>query len=70
MDWTDPAQYRKKWRAFINVVMNFKFHKTREIFWPALDLLASQEGPRSVEVVRLAISTRFFKHHAMKLNVY
>jgi hypothetical protein len=70
MNWTDLAQDTKKWRFFLNVVMNFNFHKMRVIFWLALDLLASQEGPRSAEVLRLVISTRFFKYNAMKLNVH
>ena len=60
MEWDDLAQHRKKWRAFLNVVMNFKLHKMRVILCIALDLLTSQEGPRSVEVVRIVISTRFF----------
>jgi hypothetical protein len=61
VDWTDLAQDRKKWQAFLNVVINFKLHKMQVIFCVVLDLLASQEGPLSVEVVRLVISTRVFQ---------
>jgi len=31
MDSIDLAQVRNKWRADVNVVMNFGFHKMREI---------------------------------------
>ena len=31
MDWIDVAQDRGRRRAFVNAVMNFKFHKIRGI---------------------------------------
>jgi hypothetical protein len=51
MDWIDKAQDRERWRALVNEVMNFGFHKTRGISWLTDDLLASQEGLCSMELV-------------------
>jgi hypothetical protein len=48
MDWIDLAQDREGWRTVVNVVITFGFYKTREIFWLAEDLLASQDGLRSL----------------------
>ena len=31
MDWIDLAKDRDRWRALVNVVMDFGFHKTRGI---------------------------------------
>jgi len=31
MDWIDLAQDRERWRALVNVVMTFGFHKLRTI---------------------------------------
>jgi len=37
-------QGRGRWRALVNVIINFRFHKIWEISQPAEDLSASQEG--------------------------
>jgi hypothetical protein len=44
MDWIGIARDRDRWRALLNMVKNFMFHKMRGISWLAEKLLASQEG--------------------------
>jgi len=46
-------QNRDRWRALVNSVKIFQFHKLREISWLAEDHLASQEGLYSVKLVSL-----------------
>jgi hypothetical protein len=45
-------QDRDKCWALVNAVMNIQFHKTRGISWLAEDLLGSQEGLCSMEIVK------------------
>jgi hypothetical protein len=51
MDWIDLAQDRDKCLAVVNTVRTFGFHKMRGISWVAWDVLASQEGLCSMELL-------------------
>ena len=35
MDWIEPAQYRDRWWALVNAVINLGIHKMRGISWLA-----------------------------------
>jgi len=50
MDWIDLAQYRARWLAIVNAVMN-ESRKMRANSWLAEGLLTSQEGLCSMELV-------------------
>jgi len=43
MDWIDLAQDRDRWWLFEDVVMNLQVPYNVGNFWPAEDLLASEE---------------------------
>jgi hypothetical protein len=49
VNWIDLDKDR--WWALANAIMNFAFHKVRENSWLAEDLLVSQEGLCSIELV-------------------
>jgi hypothetical protein len=51
MDWIDMAEDRDRWRAVVSAVMNFQFYKMQGTSRLAEDLLASQEGLSSMELV-------------------
>jgi len=51
MEWIDLARDRDRWRAVVNAVMGFRFHKIRGRSWLAENLLAPQEGQCSIELV-------------------
>jgi hypothetical protein len=51
VDWIDLAQDTGMWLEFVNVVMNFEFHKLRGISCLAESRLASQEGICAMEHV-------------------
>ena len=44
MDWIDMAQFRDWWRALVNMLMNFGFHKMLGSSCVSAQLVASQEG--------------------------
>jgi hypothetical protein len=51
MDWIDLAQERDRWQASVTTVMTFGFHNIWGMSWLAEDLLASEEGICSLELV-------------------
>jgi hypothetical protein len=51
VDWIHRAEHRDRWRAAVNTVMNFGFHKRRAVSWLNERLLASQGGLCSMELV-------------------
>ena len=48
MDWLDLAQDRDKLQALWTQQLTLGFHEITVIYWPAEELLASQEGLCSV----------------------
>jgi hypothetical protein len=63
MNWIDLAQYREKWRALVNAVMNLCVpKKTRGISWLAENFLASQERLLSFELVIWSVSYKIVIH--------
>jgi hypothetical protein len=51
MDWIDVAQDTGHWRALVNTVMNFGFHKMLGSSQVAAQLAASQEGLSYMKLV-------------------
>jgi hypothetical protein len=51
MDWIAMAQDRDRWQALVNLVMNLRDPKILGISWLAEDLLVSQEGLWSKELI-------------------
>jgi hypothetical protein len=50
-DWICLAQYRNKWRALVNAVMNLLFHKMLGNYGVATHLVACQVVFSSIELV-------------------
>ena len=51
MDWIDLAQDRDRWRDIVNSIIKLQVPQNAENFLIAEELLASQEGLCSVELV-------------------
>ena len=64
----DTAQYRNRWLALVNAVMNLRVHKMRGVFRIAEDLLASHEGLCSMEFVSELVSYLFQFSYILQLN--
>jgi hypothetical protein len=56
MDWIDLAQNRDQWRALVNTVMTFGFHKILGSSRVATQLAVSQEGRSSMKLVTFYLS--------------
>ena len=54
IDCISLVQETGRWRAFVNTVMSFRFHKMLEISGIPEDLLASLEEPCSKELTSVA----------------
>jgi hypothetical protein len=46
MDWIDLVQYRDRWRALVDTIINLHLHL--EHSWVAVQVMASQEGLSSI----------------------
>jgi hypothetical protein len=52
LDWIKLAQDRAQRRAFMSAIMKLRFHKMREISWPAEQLSVTQEERCSMKLAR------------------
>ena len=55
VDWINFIQDVEKWRAVLNTIMKFGFHKMRVISWLAERLFVPQEGLCSMELIDLSM---------------
>jgi hypothetical protein len=69
-DWIGLAQDRDQWRALVNKLWTFGFHKMLGSSWVAAQLAASQEGLSFMELVSLRILVVEYKLWSLSLIVY
>jgi hypothetical protein len=66
MVWIDLAEYRDRWRAIMNAVMNFQAAKSGSNFLTIKGPVSFSERFCSVELMKFSLK-RLFKHHTVTM---